>query len=69
MKRFEYKTLPACMAALITSILFFAPQGHALAGEGAALPFDDPTWQLLICLALLVNAGLYVLVWRKRPHL
>ena len=57
-----------CNAAVLTFPLLFAPQFQALASAGPAAPFDDPTWKALIALALFVNAGLYILVWRKRTN-
>ena len=58
-------------AAILTFPLLFAPQFQVLASArpaAPAAPFDDPTWKALITLALFVNAGLYILVWRKRTN-
>jgi hypothetical protein len=74
MKSPERKWTPVFYAAMIASAQFLAPQFQALASAGPAapgapsLPFDDPTWKALVGLAVLVNAFLYFLVWRRRTN-
>lgn len=61
-------------AATIAFAQFLIPQVQALAAAGPAapaaptLPFDDPTWKALVGLAVLVNAVIYFLVWRRRTN-
>ena len=60
-------------SVLSAAIIVSAPQAQALAAGTTApgapsLPFDDPTWKVLVGLAVLVNAILYFLVWRRRTN-
>ena len=60
--------LTACLQSFILSAVP-GLQAYAATGMSAPVqPFDDPTWKALIGLALLVNACLYALVWRKRAQ-
>ena len=68
MKNAQTKNLSVCRSAILALILVWGPQTTALASDGATLPFDDPTWKALVLLALLVNACLYALVWRRRTN-